>query len=279
MTACKLCGGATGSFGELTVLGRHRAHYRRCAACGYVAVEDPHWLDEAYADHAIAALDTGIVMRNLWLADAVDALLRWRFRDVQTALDHGAGTGLFVRLMRDRGHDFRWSDPHCENLFALGFEADADVAFDLVTCFEVAEHLTDPLPAFERLVARAPVLIFSTELLPERNNHPGEWHYYAPETGQHVGFFTIASLQALANKLGRHFASDGRMLHAFTREPLDPRWLRAVEAAPRASDVEALAQTTTPHVARRRNLDPNVARAAKPGTHAVTRVRTTGFPD
>ncbi len=148
---CRLCGGATEAFGETAVLGRHRATYLRCAACGYVFVEDPHWLAEAYADHAIAALDTGIVMRNLWLADAVDALLRWRFRGVRTALDWGGGTGLFVRLMRDRGHDFRWSDPHCENLFALGFEADEQQPFDLVTCFEVVEHLTDPLPAFERL--------------------------------------------------------------------------------------------------------------------------------
>ncbi|HKZ10748.1 MAG TPA: class I SAM-dependent methyltransferase [Rhodanobacteraceae bacterium] len=234
MTACKLCGGATASFGELTILGRHRAYYRRCAKCGYVAVENPHWLDEAYADHAIAALDTGIVMRNLWLADAVDALLRWRFRDVRMALDHGGGTGLFVRLMRDRGHDFRWSDPHCENLFALGFEADANATFDLVTCFEVAEHLTDPLPVFRELTERAPILIFSTELLPEQNNRPGEWHYYAPETGQHVGFFTTASLQVLAKKLGCHFASDGRMLHAFTREPLNSRWLRYVSKQRRA---------------------------------------------
>lgn len=225
---CKLCGGDTRLFGELIVLGHHRARYLRCEACSYVFVEAPDWLDEAYADHAITALDTGIVVRNLWLADAVDALLRWRFRKVRTALDYGAGTGLFVRLMRDRGHDFRWSDPYCENLFARGFEAGDSETFDLVTCFEVAEHLTEPLPVFRQLTERAPILILTTELLPGNNPRPGEWHYYAPETGQHVGFYTQASLQALAGKLGRHFASDGRMLHAFTAEPLDPRWLRVV---------------------------------------------------
>ena len=246
MTACKLCGGATEWFGELVVLGRHRARYRRCTGCGHVAVENPDWLEEAYADHAIAALDTGIVARNLWLADATDALLRWRFRGVRSALDYGGGTGLFVRLMRDRGHDFRWSDPHCGNLFALGFEADPDAAFDLVTCFEVAEHLTDPVPVFRALAERAPILVFSTELLPEQHNRPGEWHYYAPETGQHVGFFTIASLQALANQLGRHFASDGRMLHAFTREPLDPRWLRAVSKRRRARRLLKLTRKRAP---------------------------------
>ncbi|MBS0383631.1 MAG: class I SAM-dependent methyltransferase [Proteobacteria bacterium] len=223
---CKLCAGDTEPFGELVVLGRYRAHYQRCMSCGYVSIENPDWLDEAYADHAIAALDTGIVVRNLWLADALDALLRWRIRDVRSALDYGAGTGLFVRLMRDRGYDFRWTDPHCENLFALGFEAGEQDRFDLITCFEVVEHLTDPLPVFEQLLARTPNLIFSTELLPEVRNRPGQWHYYAPETGQHVGFFTAASLQRVAQRLGRHFASDGRMLHAITRDPLDPRWLR-----------------------------------------------------
>lgn len=243
---CKLCDGVTEPFGELVVLGRHRAQYQRCQACGYVAVETPHWLDEAYADSAIAALDTGIVVRNLWLADAVDALLRWRFRGVRTALDYGAGTGLFVRLMRDRGHDFRWSDPHCENLFALEFEAGDNGTFDLVTCFEVAEHLVDPLPTFRQLTERAPTLIFSTELLPEYNNRPGEWHYYAPETGHHVGFFTTASLQGLATKLGRHFASDGRMLHAFTTEPLDPRWLRVVAKQRRARRLLRLAGKRPP---------------------------------
>ncbi|MGH8191424.1 MAG: class I SAM-dependent methyltransferase [Rhodanobacteraceae bacterium] len=231
---CKLCGGATAPFGELVVLGRHRARYRRCEACGYVFALDPDWLTEAYATHAIAALDTGIVVRNLWLVDAVDALLRWRFRSVRTALDYGAGSGLFVRLMRDRGYDFHWADPHCENLFALGFEAERGQRFDLVTCFEVFEHLADPLVVLDDLAQRAPILLFSTELLPETGNRPGEWHYYTPETGQHIGFFTAASLAGVARRLGRHFSTDGRMLHAITETPLDPRWLRFVAKRKRA---------------------------------------------
>ena len=231
---CRLCGADTRPFGELVVLASHCARYRRCTDCGYVFVEEPDWLEEAYADEAIAALDTGIVMRNLWLADAVDALLRWRFRDVRSALDYGAGSGLFVRLMRDRGYDFRWTDPYCRNLFALGFEADADDRFDFATCFEVVEHLPDPLAVLAAVAERAPTLLVSTELLPETRNRPGEWHYYTPETGQHIGFFTAASLAVVARKLGRHFASDGRMLHAFSREPLDPRWLRMVAKRRRA---------------------------------------------
>jgi len=35
-------------------------------------------------------------------------------------LDYAAGYGLFVRLMRDAGYNFRWSDLYCQNLL---FEA------------------------------------------------------------------------------------------------------------------------------------------------------------
>lgn len=226
MPACKLCAAETAPFGEQIVLGRHRAAYRRCTACGYVFVEDPHWLDEAYASSAIAALDTGMAHRNLWLADTVAALLALRFRDVGRCLDFGGGSGLFVRLLRDRGYDFRWQDRHCPNLFARGFEAGDGERFDLITCFEVVEHLVDPLATFDALAARAPTLVFATELLPATGNRPGEWHYYAPQAGQHVGFFTRASLEGVARRLGRHFASDGRQLHVIATRRIDDRLLR-----------------------------------------------------
>jgi hypothetical protein len=35
-----------------------------------------------------------------------------------TFVDIGGGYGLLTRLMRDRGFDFYWKDPHCENIFA-----------------------------------------------------------------------------------------------------------------------------------------------------------------
>lgn len=223
---CPLCAAPSAVFGSALALGRHPAQYRRCGACGYVFVERPYWLAEAYADSAIAALDSGIAHRNLWLADAVAGLLALRYPRTGRCLDHGGGSGLFVRLLRDRGYDFRWRDRYCDNLFARGFEATEGDRYDVVTCFEVVEHLEDPLATFRELAALAPVLVLSTELLPEPAPALDAWPYYAPDCGQHIGFFSRAALEGVARTLGRRLASDGRMLHVIAADPPPDRLLR-----------------------------------------------------
>ncbi len=221
---CKICEAPAAECGRQRILGRHDARYLRCGDCGYVWVEAPHWLEEAYSK-AITALDTGIVVRNLWLRDATCALLGSSFRDVRTVLDHGGGSGLFVRLLRDRGHDAWWSDAHCENLLARGFEADPEARFDLVTAFELVEHLEEPMAEFERLHRRAPRLLISTELQPGDPARLMGWHYLAPEAGQHIGFFTRRSLEVVAERLGLRLSSNDRNLHVLAPERLSDRWL------------------------------------------------------
>jgi len=58
-------------------------------------------------------------------------------------LDYGGGHGVFVRIMRDFGFDFRWSDCYATNIYARGFEGDVHLRHELVTAFEVFEHLVD----------------------------------------------------------------------------------------------------------------------------------------
>ena len=208
--SCPICAAPESPFAEALVRGRHRARYLRCEACGYVRVENPHWLQEAYADHA---LDTGIAARNIDLAERTAALLAWYWPDAGTCLDHGGGSGLLVRLLRDRGYDFRWRDPYCVNLFARGFEAEPGAHYAVLTAFEVIEHLPDPLASLHAWSQEADTLILSSELLPARDNRPGQWSYYMPESGQHIGFFGMPALQALARRLDLQLASDGRWLH------------------------------------------------------------------
>jgi hypothetical protein len=224
--SCPICRGAEAPFASATVLRKYAARYVRCGDCGYVRAADPHWLAEAYAGSAITTLDTGIVARNLDLAERTAALLAWHWPQAGACLDHGAGSGLLVRLLRDRGYDFRWRDPYSANLFARGFEAQPGAHYDLATAFEVIEHLPDPLSTLAALAAEADVLVLSSELLPATRNHPGEWHYYMLDSGQHIGFFSLPALQALARRLGLRLASDGRWLHVLSRRVPSPRFMR-----------------------------------------------------
>lgn len=230
---CLVCESPTQHFARRIVLGRHDAEYRRCTRCGYIFVVAPHWLDEAYGT-AIAALDTGIVVRNLWLADVTTALLGLSFRDVERTVDYGAGTGLFVRLMRDRGHDVYWHDAYSPNLLAIGFEADIDTHYDLATAFELVEHLPDPRAGFGTLARLAPRLLVSTDLLPDPAPAIDAWPYYAPESGQHIGFFTRSALEVMAERLGRRLSSNGRNLHVLADAPVSERLLRMLRRPKRA---------------------------------------------
>ena len=233
MPTCLVCDSATAHAGSQLVLGRHTAEYRRCGQCGYVFVVDPHWLAEAYTT-AIAALDTGIVTRNLWLADATTALLGSSFRGVKRSVDYGGGTGLLVRLMRDRGHDFHWHDAYSPNLLAIGFEADLGQQYDLATAFELLEHLPDPVAGAQTLRRLAPTLLLSTELLPDPMPPLDRWWYFAPESGQHIGFFTRRSLEVLGERLQLRLSSNGRNLHVLASAPVSEVLLRALRKPQRA---------------------------------------------
>jgi hypothetical protein len=132
-------------------------------------------------------------------------------------LDWAGGYGVLTRLMRDRGIDFWHHDPFTPNNFAAGLEGSIGESWDLVTLFEVLEHLEDPVAELTPLVAATGVILCTTEILPEPTPKPGAWWYYAPETGQHITFYTVASLEALAERLGMRLVTNSRSLHALHR--------------------------------------------------------------
>jgi hypothetical protein len=83
---CRLCDGHPDSMFSLMVLGRHKVDYFRCAGCGSLQTQSPHWPEEAY-QNSLAALDTGAGQRNLTnlgAAAAVAAVLGFK-----NILDYG----------------------------------------------------------------------------------------------------------------------------------------------------------------------------------------------
>lgn len=233
--SCRFCQSSVVGFGDAIVLGRHNAKYTRCTLCGSVQVEDPTWLDEAY-DDVIARSDLGQVSRCVANGARVSALLK--FASITSpCLDYSGGSGLFVRLMRDRGFDFYWCDPMAENDFARGFEASTLGRYAVVTMLEVVEHLLNPAEVLAELSHIADVIVVSTYLLPSPAPSPGEWWYYATDTGQHISFPSPEGLQTVAAAIGmRCWTRDP--IHIFSRSPL-PRLARLVALNGRLSEILA----------------------------------------
>lgn len=202
-----------------TLLGKYDVSYFRCATCGLLQTEEPYWLDEAYQD-PIASSDTGLIQRNFSMAARLSTLLYFCLEPRGAYLDVAGGYGMLVRLMRDIGFDFYWSDKHCQNILARGFESAASgKAFSALTAFEVLEHVSDPLDFISDLLKTHGVrtLLFSTQTY-EGAPPPAGWWYYAVETGQHISFYQPRTLGTLAKRLGLHFLSAHR-LHVLTDQP------------------------------------------------------------
>jgi hypothetical protein len=217
---CKICQSPTTAFDRARVLGAYEIQYYSCPACGFIQTEEPYWLDEAYAA-PIGAADVGLLSRNIVLSRILKALIERFFERGGQFLDYGGGYGVLVRLMRDQGYDFYRSDPLCPNLFAQGFDAPegrpAQPPYELVTAFEVAEHLANPRGGIEQMLEYSPNLLLSTLLVPPSRPRPGAWWYYSLQGGQHISLYTRRSLAILAQSYGLRLYTNGTSLHLLTK--------------------------------------------------------------
>ena len=215
---CRVCAEPAEEFDRALVLRRHEVQYLRCAGCGFIQTEEPYWLEEAYSS-AIARQDVGILGRNLRNEQLTAAVLNLLYPQATQLVDYGAGHGIFVRLMRDRGFPFVWNDLYASNDYARGFEYEAGRRYEFLTAFEVLEHFVDPVVELGAMMEIADTLFVSTMLLPEPAPKVADWWYYTPTSGQHVSLYTARSLQLLAERFGRSVVSAGDF-HLFSREPV-----------------------------------------------------------
>ena len=137
-------------------------------------------------------------------------------------LDYGGGNGLLARLLAGKGWNSLSYDPYVDRERRL-----ADLGrFDLVTAFEVFEHVQD-VQALMRdlasLLVEDGVVLFST-LLSDGEIVPGEpltWWYAAPRNG-HISLYSSRSLAFLGAAGGFSFGSLQENFHAFWKRV--PPW-------------------------------------------------------
>src|SRR3990172_10078270 len=199
---CRLCNGATSAVFQKTLAARYDVRYYLCAQCGSLQTERPYWLKEIYADPR-PITDVGIVQRCSLLAMQAHALLDiFSVPQAAVCIDWGGGNGLFTRMMRDRGYNFYCHEPYTDNFYVPFHGSDAldQLHGAVVTAFEVFEHLPDPERDLHEVFAVDPdLLIATTEPYCGQGD---DWWYLAEETGQHVFFYSLAALSAIAQQHG-----------------------------------------------------------------------------
>jgi 2-polyprenyl-3-methyl-5-hydroxy-6-metoxy-1,4-benzoquinol methylase len=230
-TRCEICGFDSKPIFTAKVLNKYDVLYFQCDSCHFIQTETPYWLPESY-DNAITQLDLGYVMRNLYFQKIVTDIINKLFDKNGRFLDYGGGYGLFVRLMRDTGYNFFRQDSYCENIFAKYFDVEnveQKKDFELLSCFEVFEHLPHPMEEIEKMFQYSKSILFSTTLQPSTPvNSAEDWYYIAPELGQHIAFYTEKSLSAIARKYGLNLYSDGKNLHLLTDKKWHFNWIKYI---------------------------------------------------
>ncbi|KAB8039449.1 methyltransferase domain-containing protein [Silvanigrella paludirubra] len=219
---CKICFENASFFTTENIMPqKFKAHYYLCHNCEYLFIDKPNWLEISYSE-AITDSDIGLVNRNARLSVITYAIIRLFFKQEKQFLDYAGGYGLFVRKMRNLGLNFFWQDKYAKNLFAKTFSAEENNIknYGLITAFEVMEHLEDPIKELEKLFNLSNNILISTELLPEHKPKPNEWHYFALEHGQHIGFFSRKTMEFIAHKYGFNYYTNESDIHLFTKKKI-----------------------------------------------------------
>lgn len=130
-------------------------------------------------------------------------------------LDYGGGNGILVDVLRASGWNSISYDPFVNRDICI----DQLGQFDLITAFEVFEHVPDIhqlMTHLHSLLSPNGIVLFST-LLSDGNIRPNErlsWWYASPRNG-HISLFSRHSLVLLAQDNRFNFSSFSVGFHVF----------------------------------------------------------------
>jgi hypothetical protein len=203
--------------------------YSECGQCGSLQTQRPTWLNAAYAQSNLTNADVGAAQRvliNFALVLVLTKILR-----IESILDFGGGDGLLCRLLRDRGLEAQTIDEHAKPTYCQPFQGELSNYYDLVTAFEVFEHLPRPSQINELFERRPRYVLASTEVY---SGQGPAWWYLCPLQGQHVFFYSKNALEILAKRQGyTYYAIGGK--HLFARDQI--HWARRLALSVATSEL------------------------------------------
>ena len=241
--SCPVCGGSCVALDEVDfnksceeARGTHllpsgiAVQYLLCEQCGFAfAPQFAAWSLEDFASRiyndGYAAVDPDYLdarpRANAQMLLELLELLAARGPEIRH-LDYGGGSGLLSALLRGQGWNSASYDPFVDR----DLRPETLGRFDLVTCFEVFEHVPDVhqlMASLSSLAAEDGIVLFST-MLSDGNIRAGErpdWWYAAPRNG-HISLFSRKSLAILCARAGFSFGSFSTGFHAMWKTV--PAW-------------------------------------------------------
>ncbi|HEX9390811.1 MAG TPA: class I SAM-dependent methyltransferase [Usitatibacteraceae bacterium] len=202
-------------------------HYYLCAQCGFCfAPEFYSWPVKKFAeeiynnDYELVDPDYKFT-RPTANAEFIDAQFG-KSRHLLRHLDYGGGSGLLSRNLQQKGWTSESYDPFVNpelSIEDLG-------SFDLVTAFEVFEHVPDIDALLDnlRMLCKPDGMILFSTLVSDGHiatGHRLDWWYASPRNG-HISLFSADSLNQCMTKNGLRLGSFSNNLHLACREL--PAW-------------------------------------------------------
>lgn len=233
---CKICGGVARLFdvcdfathchrpptGAETLTGI-AVYYYRCSACGFLftPLTDGWSVQEfqahIYNDDYYRIYDPGYADERPRANANMIARFFGANRQNLSVLDYGGGDGALCRILSQE-HGF--ADALSYDPISQPDQPLPARRFDLVSCFEVLEHVNDPLPVIRQLGALADgMVLFSTLVQPaDIETQRLRWWYAAPRNG-HISLFSRPALAAAWRSTGMTLGSFNDNLHVAFRQP------------------------------------------------------------
>lgn len=209
-------------------------YYYLCEACGFCfAPEFQRWSQRDFVDRiynaGYAEVDPDYAgprpQANARFIEQLFGNSRGKIRHI----DYGAGAGLLSDVLSAAGWESSPYDP-----FAAQAASRPSGRFELITAFEVFEHVADVSRLMKDLVelmAQESVLLFSTLLSDGEiaRNQRLAWWYAAPRNG-HISLFSGRSLALALGGAGLNLASFSVGMHLGFRSL--PQWASHLTISP-----------------------------------------------